>query len=903
MVTLLHPIWLILAIPLLAAWWWWRPSRLFRQYLRLGIILLLLFAIAGLAFKLPSRVGTIVVVADRSFSMPEKSDAAEKEAVEMIQQAMGNDDRLSVVSFGQNVAIERPPQAGPFAGFSYQVERDASNLSEAIERALALIPVDSPGKILVISDGRWTGKDPSLAAAKAAMRSVAIDYRSLQRTNSNDLAIAQIDAPITVTPGEAFMLTAWVKAPARQEISFELRRGGGPTPQLLAAGKISVKAGLNRLTFRDRAGEPGAQGYILKISGAGADPVLENNSAKILIGVQGPRPMLVLTSSQNSGLARLLTAGGMKIKTLEAGQSEWTLDELAQYSSLLIENVPAGKIGPRGMETIASWLTETGAGMMMTGGKNAYGPGGYFKSPLEPVMPVSMELRQEHRKLALALVVVMDRSGSMAAPVGGNRTKMDLANLAAVQVLDLLLPNDELGVIAVDSISHIIADLNTVDVNARFRNRILQIEANGGGIFIYEALTAASEMMLKAQAGAKHILLFADAADSEEEGKYRELLDRCLEAGITVSVIGLGKPSDQDAELLRDIARRGKGEIYFTESAADLPRLFAQDTIVVARSAFLEEPTPVKLMGSLVTLTGRQFNDPPKIGGYNLTYLRAKANLAALTTDEYQAPVIAAWQAGSGRVLCYTGEADGAYTGSLAGWKEAGDFFTSLARWTAGEGKDLPGNMLVTQEVRNGVSIIQLHLDPEKDEAETGTPLVKTLRGVAGAKPSAETRAMQWSSADTLEVAIPLRGSETALSSVEVPGAGRVTLAPVALPYSPEYKPAGSEEGVSALTHLAQATGGKERLDLPGIWKDLPRKLRLIELAPWLLILAALLFLVEILERRSGLVTARLLPKKREMEQSVKVERPAAETEPAEKQAEILGALQQAHQQAKERIK
>jgi Mg-chelatase subunit ChlD len=943
MVTLLHPIWLLLAIPLLATWWLWKPSSRLLRHVRLIIVLLILFGISGLAIKLPSRAGTIVVIADRSLSMPAGSDAAEKEAIELIQRAMGADDRLSVISFGENAAIERAPQTGEFSGFTNQVERDGSNLTDAIEKAMALIPVDSPGKILVISDGRWTGKDPSTAASKAAMRSIAIDYRSLQRSTANDLAIAHIDAPVTVTPGEAFMITAWVKSPAQQEIKFELQRSG----QLLAAGMTTAASGLNRLTFRDTAGDPGAQGYVLKIIGNGDDPVPENNAAKILVGIQGPRPLLVLTSTGNSGLARLLAAGGMKIKTLQPGQTEqtrqqgeisnfkfqisnlqWSLDELAQYSGLLIENVPAQKIGERGMETIASWITETGAGMMMTGGKNAYGPGGYFKSPLEPVMPLSMELRQEHRKLSLAMVVAMDRSGSMAVPVGGNRTKMDLANLAAVQVLDMLSPSDEFGVIAVDSISHVIAELNTVDVNTRLRNRILQIDSGGGGIFIYEALTAAADMMLKAKAGTRHILLFADAADSEEPGMYQELLKKCEAAGITVSVIGLGKPSDQDADLLRDIAKRGNGQIYFTESAAELPRLFAQDTIVVARSTFLEEPTQVQFMGGLVTLTGRQFSGAPKIGGYNLTYLRPKANLAALTTDEYQAPVAAAWQAGSGRVLCYTGEADGAYTGPMAGWKDAGEFFTSLARWTAGEGKELPGNMLITQEVRNGVSVIRLHRDPEKEDAETGPaslselPNVTTLRGIAGSKPSSEKTEMHWVSADTLEVEIPLRGNETALSSVEVPGAGRVTLAPVALPYSPEYKSASSEEGESALARLAQATGGKERIDLAGVWRDLPRKMRLIEVAPWLLILATLLLLVEVLERHSGLITSRLLPaleraggirkveiKKREAKQPQSVAEPASEIEqeeaPVEKAepAEILGALQKARQQAKERIR
>jgi Mg-chelatase subunit ChlD len=953
MITLLHPIWLALAIPLAAAWLLWRHSSRFLRFARLALLLMILLALCGLAVELPSRNGTVVVVADRSLSMPQGAEAAQKEAIDLIGRAMTRDDRLAVVSFGQSAAIERSAQSGGFAnvfgGFTNEVGRDASSLAEAIDKALALIPQNSPGKILVISDGRWTGKDPSTAASKAASRGVPIDYRSLQRSSANDLAVAQIDAPVTVTPGEAFMITAWVKSPLQQEISYELRRGG----QLLAAGKTNAGMGLNRLTFRDLAGEPGAQGYTIRILGAqnADDPVPENNSAKVLVGVQGPRPLLLVSSSANSGLARLLAAGGMNVKPVTPENCDWTLDSLAQYSGALIENVPAEKITTNGMESIASWVSEAGAGLMMSGGKHAYGPGGYFKSPLEPVLPVSMELRQEHRKLALAIVVAMDRSGSMAVPVGGARTKMDLANLAAAQVLDMLTPMDEFGVVAVDSASHIVVDLQKIDDPASVRNKILRIDSGGGGIFIFEALTTAADMLLKAQSGTRHIVLFADAADSEEEGKYRELLKQCEQSGITVSVIGLGKPTDVDADLLRDIAKRGAGQIFFTENAEELPRLFAQDTIIVARSMFLDQPAPIQFTGGIVTLTGKQFTGLPSIGGYNLTYLRAKANLAAVTTDEYKAPVVASWQAGGGRVLCYLGEADGEYAGAVAGWKDAGDFFASLARWVAGDAGGLPGNMLLTQDVKNGVARIELHMDPERDEAgalsPSELPKVTTLRGVAGLKPSSEKAEMRWASADTLEIEIPLRGNETALSTVEVPGAGRVTLAPVALPYSPEFKPVSGEEGQAALARLAMATGGKERVDISGVWKDLPRLPRLVELAPWLLMLATVLLLIEVLERHTGLISARLLPelkrgreilptlvtefslaklrwlRKKKAVEIAKAARPQSvddrpsqsaqsaqqaqqetkSAEPAAAPAAILDALRQAREQARERTK
>lgn len=824
------------------------------QSLRLASLFLVVLAACGLAIELPVRSGTVVVVADRSSSMPQNSDVLLRESIELIQKAMGSDDRLGVVSFGRSSAIERVPQSGPFAGFINDVGPHESNLSDGIEKALALIPREAPGRVIVLSDGKWTGKDPVSAATRAAARGVQIDYRTLQRDSTGDVAISQFDAPNSVTPGESFMITAWVRSPVQQEIAFELSRGG----RQLASGKRLMSSGLNRLTFRDQSIEAGTHSYSLRLTGAGEDPVPENNLAKLLVGIEGPKPLLFLAGRPDSSLSGLLKAGGLNVRAATPESISWSLEDLSNYSAALLENVPAEKIGTRGMENIAAWVKETGAGLMMTGGKNAYGPGGYFRSPIEPILPVSMELRREHRKLALAIVVAMDRSGSMSAPVPGGRTKMDLANVAAVQVLDLLSPMDEFGVIAVDSSPHIIADLAPAEDTSATRNRILRVDSGGGGIFIYEALSAAAGMMVDAKAGTRHIILFADAADSEEPGKYKDLIEECRKAGMTISVIGLGSATDTDAGLLQDIAKRGGGQCYFTANAEELPRLFAQDTFLVARSSFLDEPTPIKFTGGLISLFGSLIEETPTIGGYNLCYLRPEANMGAVTTDEYNAPIVSNWQAGIGRVICYTGEAGGSYTGPIAQWKETGNLFTSMARWAAGESNTLAGSLLVTQEVKNGAAVLQLHLDPEREsEPFADLPRITTLRGTIGSAPAVEKSAMRWVSPDTLEAVVPLGGTETALSTVEVTGAGRMTVPPVCLPYSPEFRPIDSSDAALSLEGLAKATGGKQRADLASIWNDLPKERHLIDLTPWLLALSVTVFLLEIIERRTGLLSLR----------------------------------------------
>jgi hypothetical protein len=444
----------------------------------------------------------------------------------------------------------------------------------------------------------------------------------------------------------------------------------------------------------------------------------------------------------------------------------------------------------------------------------------------------------------------------MAMPAGGGREKIDLADLGTVQVLDLLSPMDEIGVFAVDTTAHEIVPLDTVEKNEAYRSQILKIDSEGGGIYIYEALVASARMISTAKAQTRHIILFADASDSEQSAHYEEIVDKLREADVTVSVVGLGTEHDSDANLLKDIAQRGGGQCYFSDNPDEIPRIFAQDTFTIARSTFVDQPTTFSTTAGY-SLLGAQLNSaPPQLGGYNLCYIRPTANLAAVTEDEYKAPVVASWNAGNGRVLCFLGEADGKYSGDFAKWNQAGEFYATLARWVAGKRKRLPDEMLLTQEIRDGVCFVQLHLDPErKADPFSNLPRVKTLHGLPGTAPSKETASLQWKNADLLEAAIPIAGRETVLNTVEISGQQPVTLPPVCLPYSPEFAPDQTGRGATALAEIAATTGGKERVEIPKIWTELPIKSRYVELAPWLFVAGAILFLLEILERRTGAIS------------------------------------------------
>jgi hypothetical protein len=443
--------------------------------------------------------------------------------------------------------------------------------------------------------------------------------------------------------------------------------------------------------------------------------------------------------------------------------------------------------------------------------------GGYFKSAIDPYLPVSMEIKNEHRKLSLAMVVALDRSGSMAMPVGDGRTKMDLANLGTCGAIETLGPYDEVGVIAVDSAPHVVTELTPASDTKAICDQVRGIQSMGGGIFVYTALVRAADMVQASDKGTRHIVLFADAADAEEPGDYVRLLDRLRELGITVSVIGMGSELDKDSAFLKDVAKRGEGRIQFSATVEDLPRLFAQEAITVARSSFIPEPTPTRAVSDMVLLGDLPKSRFPNVDGYNLSYLRPGATVGVLTEDEYHAPVLAFWHQGLGRIAALTTEVDGRYSRSLNVWPDFGAFSVGLGRWLLGG--DPPEGMRATMEREGGQGIVRVELDPDR---KRGGPEDIRSASAAIVAPSdaaiAQQRvALSWVGEDTLEARFAIQKTGIYLGAIDLGNNKVLPLAPLSLPYSPEFEPRPDpDEGKKTLAEMARVTGGIDRTS----WDD-----------------------------------------------------------------------------------
>jgi hypothetical protein len=176
-------------------------------------------------------------------------------------------------------------------------------------------------------------------------------------------------------------------------------------------------------------------------------------------------------------------------------------------------------------------------------------------------------------------------------------------------------------------------------------------------------------------------------------------------------------------------------------------------------------------------------------------------------------------------VASLTAEVDGQYSQRLNAWSGFPGFAVGLGRWLLGG--DPPSGMQATIRREGGQGIVRLDLDPERppsgaDAMRAATAAIVPPDARDGAAP--ERLPLVWVGDDALEARFPLQKPGLYLGAVQLAGGGVLPLAPLNLPYSPEFEPRSDpDEGRNALREVARITGGVERT----AWDDAFESVRL----------------------------------------------------------------------------
>jgi hypothetical protein len=373
---------------------------------------------------------------------------------------------------------------------------------------------------------------------------------------------------------------------------------------------------------------------------------------------------------------------------------------------------------------------------------------------------------------------------------------------------------------------------------------IRTVQVGGGGIIVPITLDAAYAALDKEKVNLKHVLLFADGDDAEDMTPSKPLAAAAKQRGITTSVIALG--SGKDVSDLEELSRLGGGRYYLIEDAERLPAVFAQETILAARSALVEEPFKVALANPGAAAAGIDFGEAPALKGYVVTIPkpRSTVHLTGLESD----PVLVTWSVGVGNAGVFTSDLKDRWGVEWTKWPGAARMVAQTARMLGRKAED--------ERVRLDATAAggQLHLRAtvvgDDGRAQSFRRLIAKVGGPGGFSREVPLEA---SGAGAYAASVPLErpGTYVVLAKDELTGDPVGTTGAVLSP-GDELRPTGSD--VALLARVADFTGGKKRDSLASIFADrASRRFAYKDATPIFVLVAACALLLAVAARRLGI--------------------------------------------------
>ncbi len=673
-----------------------RAQRSACTLVRALLLILVVLALTGVRALLPSSDIGVIIALDSSASVSPEATKAARDFAEKALHSLRDGDTAGFVSFARDARVWQAPgvmlrelpavPASPESQTGAEKWDRATDVGKALNFSSALFPGDQTRRIVLLSDGNDTAGRALEAATRLARTGVEVWTVPLRNPGRPEVLVERVEVPARLKEGEAFDLAANIRSNVATTAKVRVYQ----SQFLVAEHEVTLKPGDN--SFREPGLRPEGNfvQYDVEIVPA-ADTSLENNRASAVASLRGqPRVLLVDGDEQKARpLANALRDARIACELRGTPGAPRTLEDLQQFDLFLLSDISALALGRERMDLYRRWVQDFGGGFMLLGGENSFGVGGFFRTPVEQMLPVRMEHNDREELPTVALMIVLDRSGSMTAQVGG-QTKISLANQGAALALNVLGARDYFGVLAVDTRAHVVAPLERHGAKEPVVQRILAITAGGGGIYVYTGLAEAFQAMRDVNARIKHVILFSDAADAEEKtagehpdgapggGNSLDLASAMAAAKITTSVVGLGSEQDKDVAFLRQLAERGQGRFYLTNDATTLPQIFSTETMKVAQASIVEEPTLAVPAANSPLTAGFDWGQSPLLLGYNAT--KPKPTAKVLLATERGEPLLATWRYGLGQAAAFTSDAKARWAAEWMTWPGYGKFWAQVVR-------------------------------------------------------------------------------------------------------------------------------------------------------------------------------------------------------------------------------
>ncbi len=668
-----------------------KSSRVVALVVRLIAIIMIVGALAEPSLRKTSDNVGVTVIIDASRSIPIGSQEQIDQYIAQAQDGSRQpDDQLGIITAAEKSYTQSSvSRATTRVDRQFIGETDGTNLMSAVSLAIASAPEGLANRFVLITDGNETDGSLLRTAQAAKAKGIPIDVLPVEFAYAEEVVVEALQAPSNVRVGETItlkvVLTSTVPAAGRLLISqdgtiIDLN------PSADELGKIvELNKGRNVLSVSVGVTRPGALSYEAvfepitaladgNATGTRGDSIIENNTGNAITFVDSEGSILIVAEDSNESVKfeDVLNRAEVQTVRINAAQFPTSLPELASYEAIVLLNQSAYSYSETQQDLMRQYVHDTGGGLVMIGGPDTFGAGGWIGSPLADALPIRLDPPQKRQmpRGALALIV-----HSVEIPRGVYYGK-EICNSAA----DALSRLDLIGIIEFQGLGgtdwvhplSIVGDRTAV-------KRSIQNLTFGDMPSFDPSLQLALSGLTTAAAGQKHCIVISDGDPSMS----RSLLRQFKQAGITISAVGVNPHSPSDTNTLRTMARVTGGNYYTVanNSLATLPQIFIKEAQTIRRALIWEGESFAPARTGVPTETMRGISAVPAINGYVVAAEREGLSLVTLRGKE-EDPIAAQWQYGLGKVVTFTSDVSSRWAPSWVGWSGFDQFWEQHIRWT-----------------------------------------------------------------------------------------------------------------------------------------------------------------------------------------------------------------------------
>ena len=727
----LRNVFVVLALLLLLTEWvvYVRQMRYKGKFylgLRLVVLLCVILALLGVELPVGSRNTATIFMVDLSNSNEENLQEAAQYLKETIDK-MPSGNEYGIITFGKNTLVEQfLTEQKYYGGIMTLPEKTATNFEEAFSKALTLLSGNANKRLVVLTDGKETRGDVQHMAQALTAGQVELLTLLYEDVQTQDAYVDNVVLPAYLHPGDKYTIQVTVESNYDTDAVITLYNGS----QERAANQVHLNKGSNRFVFSEQVGADtegkAMENLQVRVEAAG-DTCEENDFYSAYAVIESPPKVLVISGPDNntSSFTAALNAAGCDYSAVSCFNAPTTIQEMLEYKSILLVDTYIDDLPQGFLDNLESYVKDYGCGFVCCGGDDSFALGGYRDTVLETILPVDMERRNVNEMPSMAMVMVIDRSGSMTGAVGSNgASNLDIAIRAATVAVDNLRDEDYVGVLTFDDGYEWQVELTKADGRKEIKEQIEDI-AGGGGTTIKPALQEACKVLSGSDASVKHVVLLTDGMG--ETTNFTDVIEEYNKLGITLSTVAVGDGSD--TSLLERLADKCSGRYYYSDISSDLPKIFAQEVFLGGDSYLQNGEFALAVQGGHEVTVNLFAEGWPVLYGYVASTPKTASQLLIASAGEND-PILTTWQYGLGRTVAWNSDVTGEWTGAFADkedyvqlWKRIVDYSTGNADMgedsvdivTTGESTSI---VYRTDEYTGNTEVFTTVLNPEGEMQE-----------------------------------------------------------------------------------------------------------------------------------------------------------------------------------------